>query len=354
MEACATGHHWARTLMDAGHEVRLIPPNDIKPYLRRQKNDAADATAICEAVTRPSMRFVPVKSEDQQATLMLHSARELLMSQRTALINAIELVEVPLDLTHRHAAGIHRDDLLVEIGKTTLVFGDLLMESTGCFPRDGSLHRLPSTNLEKQLWRPLTRISHSLPLASTSARKSFILWASAPTDKSLFVGRLFKRSALVETFKKLPPCIVGMEACLSAHFVSRALRHLGHTPRIIPAIYVKPFVKGQKNDYNDAEAIAEAALEPICGRSERRRRISSICRRVHERLRSRLISRRTATINQIRAFLIEQGITVRTGSRSLRKSLVEILRNRQDEISPRMHDLIIGLLEDWLYLDARI
>ena len=89
MEACATAHHWARTLMDAGHDVRLIPPSYIKPYLRRQKNDAADAAAICEAVTRPSMRFVPVKSQERQATLMLHSARELLISQRTALINAL-------------------------------------------------------------------------------------------------------------------------------------------------------------------------------------------------------------------------------------------------------------------------
>lgn len=89
MEACATAHHWARTLIEAGHEVRLIPPSYIKPYLRRQKNDAADAAAICEAVTRPSMRFVPVKNRDQQATLMLHSARELLISQRTALINAL-------------------------------------------------------------------------------------------------------------------------------------------------------------------------------------------------------------------------------------------------------------------------
>ncbi|MGR3291888.1 MAG: IS110 family transposase, partial [Paracoccaceae bacterium] len=89
MEACATAHHWARTLMTLGHEVRLIPPAYVKPYLRRQKNDAADAAAICEAVTRPSMRFVSVKSEKQQATLMLHSARELLVSQRTALINAL-------------------------------------------------------------------------------------------------------------------------------------------------------------------------------------------------------------------------------------------------------------------------
>jgi transposase len=74
--------------------------------------------------------------------------------------------------------------------------------------------------------------------------------------------RRIRRLALKDVFEKLPPCIVGMEACLSAHFVSRTLRALGHEPRIVPAIYVKPFVKGQKNDYNDAEAIAGAALRP--------------------------------------------------------------------------------------------
>ena len=82
------------------------------------------------------------------------------------------------------------------------------------------------------------------------------------TDGKIAFRRKIKRLSLVETFKRLPPSIVGMEACLSAHFVSRALRQLGHQPRMIPAIYVRPFVKGQKNDYNDAEAIAEAALRP--------------------------------------------------------------------------------------------
>src|SRR5215471_2025529 len=81
-------------------------------------------------------------------------------------------------------------------------------------------------------------------------------------DGKIAFRRKIRRLGLKDAFEKLPPCIVGMEACLSAHFVSRALRGLGHEPRIIPAIYVKPFVKGQKNDYNDAEAIAEAALRP--------------------------------------------------------------------------------------------
>lgn len=89
MEACATGHYWAREIAALGHEVRLIPPAYVKPYVKRQKNDMADAEAICEAVTRPNMHFVAVKSADQQAVLMLHRARDLLVRQRTMLINAL-------------------------------------------------------------------------------------------------------------------------------------------------------------------------------------------------------------------------------------------------------------------------
>jgi transposase len=89
IEACATAHHWARKLSVLGHEVRLMPPAYVKAYVRRQKNDAADAEAICEAVTRPTMRFVPVKSADRQGVLVLHRSRELLVRQRTMLINAI-------------------------------------------------------------------------------------------------------------------------------------------------------------------------------------------------------------------------------------------------------------------------
>ena len=89
MEACATSHHWARQLIELGHEVKLMPPHYVKPYVKRSKNDAADAAAICEAVTRPTMRFVSVKSIEQQGVLMLHRTRDLLVRQRTMLINAI-------------------------------------------------------------------------------------------------------------------------------------------------------------------------------------------------------------------------------------------------------------------------
>ncbi len=89
MEACATAHYWARELTKLGHQVRLMPAKDVKAYVKRNKNDAADAEAICEAVQRPTMRFVPVKSAEQQSRLMLHRARDLLMRQRTQLINAL-------------------------------------------------------------------------------------------------------------------------------------------------------------------------------------------------------------------------------------------------------------------------
>ena len=89
LEACGASHHWARLLQDLGHEVRLLPPQYVKPYLKRGKNDAADAEAICEAMSRPSMRFVPVKTAENQAALMLHGARDLLIKQRTMLVNAI-------------------------------------------------------------------------------------------------------------------------------------------------------------------------------------------------------------------------------------------------------------------------
>jgi transposase len=89
LEACAAAHYWARELTKLGHEVRLMPPQYVRAYVKTNKHDAADAEACCEAVTRPGMRFVPVKGEDQQSLLMLHRVREQLLKQRTATINAL-------------------------------------------------------------------------------------------------------------------------------------------------------------------------------------------------------------------------------------------------------------------------
>ena len=128
---------------------------------------------------------------------------------------------------------------------------------------------------------------------------------------------------------------------------------MGFEPRVIPAIYVKPFIKGQKNDYNDAEAIAEAALRPNLAVVPEKSQQQLDLQALH-RVRSRRVSRRTATINQIRAFLIQQGIMVRKGLRALKNSFKKILEDRKDEISPRMWKMLIGLYGDGLWLDDRI
>ena len=115
MEACAGAHHWARELVALGHEVRLMPPAYVKPYVKRGKTDAVDAEAICEAVTRPTMRFVPVKSVDRQAALLDHKARDFLVRQRTQIVNAIRahLGEFGIVV----AKGIHNVDRLLDAAR---------------------------------------------------------------------------------------------------------------------------------------------------------------------------------------------------------------------------------------------
>ena len=106
LEACASAHYWAREIVALGHEVRLMPPTRVKAYGRRgRKNDRADAAACCEAVTRPSMCFVPIKTPDQQAALMLHRARQMLIEQRTRLGNAIRAHLGELGIVARKGAG---------------------------------------------------------------------------------------------------------------------------------------------------------------------------------------------------------------------------------------------------------
>jgi transposase len=113
LEACATAHYWARELIALGHETRLMPPNYVKAYVKRNKHDVADAEAICEAVRRPSMRFVPVKAVQQQSALMIHRARDLLIRQRTMLVNALRghLAEFGLI----EAQGLHKVARLIAV-----------------------------------------------------------------------------------------------------------------------------------------------------------------------------------------------------------------------------------------------
>ena len=161
------------------------------------------------------------------------------------------------------------------------------------------------------------------------------------------------RTQLTQRLANIPPCLIGMEACAGAHHIGRQLQALGHDVRLIPAQYVKPFLKGHKNDYRDAEAIAEAVQRPTMSFVAIKTPEQMDLLALH-RVRSRLVSQRTGVTNQIRGFLLERGITVRQGLAPLRQALPGILGSSSDALSPRIVHLIADLAEDWRRLDARI
>src|SRR6478736_8783307 len=161
------------------------------------------------------------------------------------------------------------------------------------------------------------------------------------------------RAQLERRLVNVPNCLIGMEACSGAHHIGRQLAALGHDVRLIPAQYVKPFLKGHKNDYRDAEAIAEAVRRPTMHFVSIKTPEQMDLLALH-RVRSRLVRQRTGVANQIRGFLLERGITVRQGFMPLRKALPEILSSKSDALSPRMINLIGELIQDWRRLDERI
>src|SRR4030095_12196635 len=161
------------------------------------------------------------------------------------------------------------------------------------------------------------------------------------------------RAQLERRLANVPPCLIGMEACSGAHHIGRQLEALGHDVRLMPAQYVKPFLKSHKNDYRDAEAIGEAVQRPTM-RFVRIKTPEQMDLLALHRVRSRLVGQRTAVTNQIRGFLIERGITVRQGLMPLRRALPEILSSNAGMLSPRIVALIADLAVDWRRLDERI
>ena len=151
----------------------------------------------------------------------------------------------------------------------------------------------------------------------------------------------------------MPPCLIGMEACVGAHHLSRKLQAHGHDARLMPAKYVRAYSKGQKNDFRDAEAIAEAVQRPTMKFVATKTADQLDLQALH-RVRERLVRQRTGIINQIRAFLLERGIAVRQGLRFLRTELPSILAKRSDVLSLRMMRIIEDLAGDWRRLDERI
>ena len=170
---------------------------------------------------------------------------------------------------------------------------------------------------------------------------------------AIVLRQKWSRGQLEIRLANLPPCLIGMEACVGAHHLSRKLKALGHDARLMPAKYVRPYSKGQKNDFRDAEAIAEAVQRPTMKFVATKTADQLDLQALH-RVRERLISQRTGIINQIRAFLLERGVTVRQGLRFLRAELPRILATPPDVLSPRMVRVIEGLAEDWRRLDERI
>jgi transposase len=171
---------------------------------------------------------------------------------------------------------------------------------------------------------------------------------------AVVLRRRVKRETLIRLAAKLPPCIVAMEACCGAHYLGRIFAARGHEVRLMSPEYVRPYVKAQKNDDRDAEAIAEAASRPTMRFVELKSEGQLDMQTLH-RVRSRLVAERTALINQLRSILLERGIVIAQGKRKLEQYLVALL-DAQDgsDLSPRMRILIADIRTQWQELDRRI
>jgi transposase len=170
---------------------------------------------------------------------------------------------------------------------------------------------------------------------------------------AIVLRQRWSRGRVESRFANMPPCLIGMEACVGAHHLSRRLQALGHDARLMPAKYVRPYSKGQKNDFRDAEAIAEAVQRPTM-KFVATKTIEQLDLQALHRVRERLVSQRTGIANQIRAFLLERGVAIRQGLRFLRIELPRILAGPSDVLSPRMVHIIEELAGDWRGLDERI
>jgi transposase len=170
---------------------------------------------------------------------------------------------------------------------------------------------------------------------------------------AIVLRQKWSRGQVETRLSNMPACLIGMEACVGAHHLSRRLKLLGHDARLMPAKYVRPYSKGQKNDFRDAEAIAEAVQRPTMKFVATKTADQLDLQALH-RVRERLVSQRNGIINRIRAFLLERGIAVRQGIRFLRAGLPGILATPPDVLSPRMARVIEELADDWRRLDERI
>lgn len=165
--------------------------------------------------------------------------------------------------------------------------------------------------------------------------------------------RTFRRASLLEFFANAPAALIGMEACPGSHWLARKLTSFGHTARIIPAQFVKPFVKSNKNDAIDAAAIAEAVTRPSM-RFVAIKRCDQFDIQALHRMRDRLVSSRTRLISQMRAFLLEYGIALHNGAGMFRQQLPVAVADERNELTPAMRTLLTELWDEFKALDERI
>ena len=161
------------------------------------------------------------------------------------------------------------------------------------------------------------------------------------------------RESVVNLTSVMTPCVMAMEACCGAHHLGRLLREQGHEVRLMSPEYVRPYVKAQKNDDRDAEAIAEAATRPTMRFVDLKTAEQLDTQSLH-RVRDRLVGERTALVNQLRAVLLERGIAIPQGRRRLERRLAEMLEGEDLQLSPRMRSLLEDMQAEWRQLDCRI
>ena len=338
MGACASAHHWAREMARHGHEVRLIAPHYVKPFIKRQKNDAADAEAIVEAALRPTMRFVEPKSAEQQARAVAFRTREPLVKQRTEAVNALRshlyefghVAPVGIGYVPRLERVIADPDadipelardicrmLLEQIAQLTDRI-DALKTRIAAMSReadgvDGSC----STGVAmRHIAGVVVCFERSHPMKVTTVgldlAKNICQVHGITAEGEVVFNKPLRRAQLLAFFGRLEPCLIGIEACSSGHCWARELSKLGHQVRLIPPIYVKPYVKRGKSDAIDAEAICEAVTRPTMRFVEVKTEDQQALLSLH-RTRDLVVRQRTQLVNMLRGLLAEFGIVIPQG-----------------------------------------
>jgi transposase len=200
---------------------------------------------------------------------------------------------------------------------------------------------------------PRTSSIHAVTTIGMDMGKNTLHMIGLDSRGAIVLREKISRGRIALRLANLPSCLIGIEAGLATHYVARELAALGHNVKQVPSTYAKPFRQGHKNDFRDAHSVAEAVQRPttrfVPAKTDEQLDLQAL-----HRVRSRLVSERTAVINQIRGFLLERGIIVRQGQRFLRQALPDILAKRTDVLSPRMVRIVADLASDWRQLDERI